>query len=413
MLFDSKIAAENAVESDDGSSLGGLAGFLSRRISAMVEFGRLTMELPSGTRLMFVGRRPGPHARIEIRKWKCIWRIIAGGAVGFGESYVAGEWSSPHINALLGFALRNSSATRHLRCLRAPRCLLKIRHALNRNTRRGSRKNIAAHYDLGNEFFAGWLDAGMNYSSALFSRPGISLEAAQSAKLDRVLDLLELSGRERVLEIGCGWGALAECIIARYGCSVTGLTLSANQLEFARQRLQAGGSESFGDLRLQDYRDVRGSFDRMVSIEMIEAVGEAYWPAYFRKVREGLRADGIALLQVITIDNDRFENYRRRPDFIQKYIFPGGMLPSKSVLKHEISAAGLDLVACEFFGSSYALTLGEWQARFQSAWPTIARLGFGERFKRIWEFYFDYCRAGFEAGALDVGLYKIVHARPA
>jgi cyclopropane-fatty-acyl-phospholipid synthase len=381
-----------------------------RRILRGLESGQLLIDLPAGGRLVIEGRHPGPQARVAIHSWKCLWRLIAGGAIGAAESYIAGDWSSPNLAALLSLALRNSAMMAPVRWLRMPRLLLKLRHSLNRNTRRGSRRNIAAHYDLGNEFYARWLDAGMNYSAALFSSPEQTLEEAQNAKLDRVLDLLEMSGEEQVLEIGCGWGGLAERIIDRHGCRLTGLTLSVRQLEYARERLRDLDLLDHGDLRLQDYRDVRGSFDRVVSIEMLEAVGAAYWSTYFERLRANLRPGGIAVLQVITINEDRFNNYRRRPDFIQKYIFPGGMLPTTEILGSEIDRAGLQLVSCELFGQSYARTLEAWQQRFHRAWPAIARLGFDDRFKRTWEYYLAYCQAGFEAGAVNVGLYKIARA---
>jgi cyclopropane-fatty-acyl-phospholipid synthase len=382
---------------------------LLHRIFSGLECGHLVIDTPAGERLVIDGNQPGPQGRLTIRSWRFLWRLVAGWDIGFAESYMAGEWSSPNLGGLLMLALRNSAFAGPLQPLRPPRLLLRLRHALNRNTRRGSRRNIAAHYDLGNEFYAHWLDAGMSYSAALFSSAGQTLEEAQNAKLDRVLDLLEMSGGEQVLEIGCGWGSLADRLIGRYGCTLTGLTISAKQLEFARRRLRDLDLLRYSDLRLQDYRDVRGPYDRIVSIEMLEAVGEAYWSIYFEKLRVNLRPGGIAVLQVITINEDRFENYRRRPDFIQKYIFPGGMLPTTTIIEREIAAAGLRLVTSEFFGESYARTLGEWQRRFQRAWPAIAALGFDDRFKRTWEYYLAYCQAGFEAGAVNVGLYKITH----
>jgi cyclopropane-fatty-acyl-phospholipid synthase len=320
---------------------------------------------------------------------------------------MAGEWSSPHVAAVLGLDLRDRAAASRTLELSGPGLPNKLRHALNRNTRRGSRRNISAHYDLGNEFFAQWLDAGMNYSSALFSSAGQTLEAAQDAKLDRIFDLLELSGGERVLEIGCGWGNLAERLIGRYRCDLTALTLSTRQLEYARSRLGDRDLLRYADLRLQDYRDVRGSYDRIVSIEMLEAVGAAYWSTYFKQLRSSLRPGGLGVLQVITIDEGRFESYCRRPDFIQKYIFPGGMLPTTRILKQEVAAAGLRLVGSEHFGASYARTLEEWQRRFQRAWPAMKELGFDDRFKRTWEYYLAYCQAGFEAGTVNVGFYKV------
>jgi cyclopropane-fatty-acyl-phospholipid synthase len=294
-----------------------------------------------------------------------------------------------------------------LKVLRAPQFWLRLRHARNRNTRRGSRRNIAAHYDLGNKFYQQWLDAGMSYSAGLFSSIDETLEQAQNVKLDRVLSLLELAGGESVLEIGCGWGALAERLVQKR-CNLTGITLSTEQLVYSQQRLSGQSLAMHCDLHLQDYRDVRGDFDRIVSIEMLEAVGEAYWPTYFEKMHDRLRPGGIAVLQVITIDETRFENYRRRPDFIQKYIFPGGMLPTPQIIEREVSKAALHLVGNEFFGNGYARTLEEWRTRFQNAWAQIEPLGFDQRFKRMWEYYLAYCQVGFETRTIDVGFYKIV-----
>jgi cyclopropane-fatty-acyl-phospholipid synthase len=387
-----------------------LANALMRRLMPSLECGRLVVDTPTGEQFVLAGARPGPHARVALHSWRTLWRVVSRGDMGFAEAYIAGECSSPALVTLLRLALRNTSVETPVRWLRMPRLVLKLRHALNRNTRGGSRRNIAAHYDLGNEFYAQWLDDGMSYSSALFSSPGQSLEDAQNAKLDRVCDLLETPEGGDVLEIGCGWGSLAERIVARDRCRLTGITLSAQQLAFAQRRLAALGLQQFGDLRLQDYRDVGGSYDRIVSIEMLEAVGAAYWPTYFERLKANLKPGGIAVIQVITIDGDRFESYRRRPDFIQKYIFPGGMLPTTNIVEREIAAAGLQLQSAEFFGDSYALTLAEWQRRFQQAWPTRRAVGFDERFKRAWEYYLAYCQAGFEAGTVNVGLYKIKRA---
>ncbi len=361
---------------------------------------------------MFDGKRPGPQARLTIHSWRCLWRLATGWGIGIAEAYRAGEWSSPNIAVVLRLACHNDAAVASLKLLRPPRIWLKLRHALNRNTQHGSRRNIAAHYDLGNVFYEKWLDAGMTYSSGLFSSEGQTLEDAQDAKHDRALDLLGLVGGETVLEIGCGWGGLAERMMNRHDCTVTGITLSAEQLAFAQRRLLDCTLAGRCDLRLQDYREVSGEFDRIVSIEMMEAVGEAYWPTYFQKLRESLRPGGVAVLQVITIDDARFENYRRRPDFIQKYIFPGGMLPTTQIIEREITSAGLQLASKEFFGDSYARTLEEWRRRFQKAWPTIEALRFDERFKRTWEYYFSYCQVGFEVGALNVGFYKITRTAP-
>ena len=381
-----------------------------RRMLRGLECGQLVVDTPGGERILFDGDRPGPKARLTVHSWRFLLRLATGWDLGFAEAYRAGEWSSPNLATLLRFACHNSAAVEQLRAPRVPRFWLKLRHALNRNTPRGSRRNIAAHYDLGNDFYGQWLDAGMTYSSGLFSSPGQTLEEAQDAKLDRVIAMLGLAGGETVLEIGCGWGGLAERLMDRCDCAVTGVTLSTEQLAFAQKRLRNRSRSGHCDLRLQDYRHVRGTFDHIVSIEMLEAVGETYWPTYFEKLRNSLRPGGSAVLQVITIDDARFESYRRRPDFIQKYIFPGGMLPTTRIIDREISKAGLQLVASEFFGDSYARTLEQWRLRFQKAWPKIEALGFDDRFKRTWEYYLAYCQVGFETEALNVGLYKVTRA---
>lgn len=385
-------------------------GRLLRLVLGRLECGELTIETPSGDRLVFGGCRPGPQGRLVIHSWRFLGRLVTGWDIGFAEAYMAGEWSSPNLAALLTLACRNNSMVEPMKALRLPRFGLRLRHALNRNTRRGSRRNIAAHYDLGNEFYERWLDAGLTYSAGMFSSANQTLEEAQEAKIDRVLTLLEPNIGDRVLEIGCGWGGLVERLLQKCECTVTGVTLSAEQLAYAKHRLQADISTARCDLRLQDYRDVHGTFDRVVSIEMLEAVGEAYWSTYFEKLRDRLRPGGIAVLQVITIDEDRFENYRRRPDFIQRYIFPGGMLPTTQIIERKAGEAGLLLVSEEFFGGGYARTLEQWRTRFQDAWPYIKALGFDERFKRMWDYYLAYCQVGFDISALDVGLYKLVRA---
>jgi cyclopropane-fatty-acyl-phospholipid synthase len=386
-----------------------IAAALLRRIVGRLERGELVIETPTRDRLVLGGRRPGPLAQVTINSWRCLWRLVSGWDIGFAEAYIAGQWSSPDLVALLKLVCSNSDLVRPPKAPRWPRLWLRLRHAMNRNTRRGSRRNIAAHYDLGNEFYRQWLDPGMTYSAGLFCRAGQTLEEAQDAKLDRVISLLNLSGGERVLEIGCGWGSFAERLLHQHDGAVTGITLSSEQLDYAQHRLGAAVQSGRCDLRLQDYRDVCGTFDRIVAIEMLEAVGEAYWSTYFEKLRDSLRLGGSAVLQVITIDESRLENYRRRPDFIQKYIFPGGMLPTKRIIEREGAQAGLQLVAHEHFGQSYARTLEHWQRRFQKSWPIIEWLGFDERFKRTWEYYLAYCQAGFEVNAISVGLYKFTH----
>ncbi|HEY5305407.1 MAG TPA: cyclopropane-fatty-acyl-phospholipid synthase family protein [Pseudolabrys sp.] len=385
-----------------------LTGFVERLLQR-IETGSLTVALPNGQRIIRRGTIPGPHARVVIRRWRAIWRLVAGGDLGLAEAYIDGDWWTPDLFAFLSFgALNEKPLQGSISGLALMRVLNRVKHWRRRNTRSGSRHNISAHYDIGNSFYTHWLDRGMSYSSALFPKPDMTLEEAQNAKLNRAVDLLDVAGGGNVLEIGCGWGALAECLVEK--CHVTGITLSNEQLDFARDRLNKKNLAARASLRLQDYRDVGGQFDRIVSIEMLEAVGEAYWPAFFETLHDRLRPGGIAVLQAITIDERRFDSYRKTPDFIQKYIFPGGMLPTIRIMESDIARAGLKLVKTEFFGDSYVRTLAEWQRRFRSAWPSIQKLGFDERFKRMWDYYLSYCQAGFATGALNVGFYKITPA---
>ncbi len=380
---------------------------LLQRVLAGIESGRLTVVVPGGRQFSRRGARPGPEATLELHRWRALRRLLGGGDIGFARAYADGDWSSPDLAALLELAAHNvPHVEKALGALLPVRLWNRLRHGVRGNSRGGSRRNIAFHYDLGNEFYRLWLDASMSYSSALYSRPDQSLEEAQQAKLDRAVALLDLKGGESVLEIGCGWGALAAAL-ARRGAEVTGLTLSREQLAWAQAMVAAEGLSGRVKLRYEDYRDVTGRFDRIVSVEMIEAVGERYWPAYFQALRDRLKAGGTAVLQVITIAEDRFEAYRRNTDFIQQYIFPGGMLPTRAILAEQARRAGLELAHSECFGESYARTLHEWRRRFLLTWPQAARLGFPEEFRRLWEYYFCYCEGGFRAGAIDVGFYTL------
>jgi cyclopropane-fatty-acyl-phospholipid synthase len=335
-----------------------------------------------------------------------------GGDMGFAEAYMDVDWSSTDLADLIELAAHNEDAIGSpTRGVFLSRLMNRLRHLSHANTRRGSRRNIAQHYDLGNDFYSRWLDPGMTYSSALFRDADMSLETAQDAKYDRVAALLDVQGGERVLEIGCGWGGMVEKLAGQLSCHVTALTLSQEQLAFTEARVRAAGLAARTDLRFEDYRDVAGTFDRIVSIEMLEAVGEAHWPTYFNVLHERLTPGGVAVLQVITISDQRYAGYRSSADFIQRYIFPGGMLPSPAIVREKIAEAGLRLTAVETFGDSYRRTLAEWRRRFEEAWPSIATLGFGVRFKRMWEYYLAYCEAGFRMGAIDVGFYRIEKPR--
>ncbi len=367
------------------------------------ERGSLTVELPSGREIHAHGRLGGPSGRLIVRDFRFVDRVLASADIGFGEGYVAGEWDTPDLAALLEVFTLNFD---HLEKLVAGNPIMSalnaFAHALNRNSKKGSRRNIHAHYDLGNDFYAGWLDPSMTYSSAMFSHPRESLERAQENKYRNLADTLEVRPGHRVLEIGCGWGGFAEYAARERGAQVTGVTISQEQHDFARRRIFEAGLADRVDIRLVDYRDIEGRFDRIASIEMFEAVGEAYWPTFFRKMSDLLEPGGRAAMQIITIRDDLFKVYRKRSDFMRKYVFPGGMLPSETRLREETTRAGLVWSQLTRFGEDYARTLAEWTTRFESSWTVGGSAGFDERFRRLWRFYLRYCEAAFQTGRTNV-----------
>ena len=377
---------------------------LLRLLSANWTYGRLTVLLPNGQTHRLEGQEAGPSAVLDIRDYRFARRVLASGDIGFAEGYMAGEWETPHLAPLLEVLAQNYDKIRRL--FDGNPVMLAVNwlaHRMNRNSRSGSKKNIHAHYDLGNDFYSRWLDPSMTYSSARFATPDMPLEAAQREKYASLARLMDLKPGHSVLEIGCGWGGFAEFAAKEVGAKVTGITISQQQYDFAKQRLFNAGLSEKADIQLVDYRDVRGQFDRVASIEMFEAVGQEYWPAYFDKIHEVLAPGGRAGLQIITIQDALFAEYNRRTDFIQKYVFPGGMLPSEDRLRPVIDRAGLAWDAIERFGVDYADTLKLWDERFQSAWPEISRMaGFDERFRRLWRFYLAYCEAGFRSRRTDV-----------
>jgi cyclopropane-fatty-acyl-phospholipid synthase len=380
------------------------------RLLPQLAAGRLRIVLPGGQTIERAGREPGPDATVILNRWRALRRLAAGGDVGFAEAWIDGDWTSPDLTAVVRLGICNSQGfDSALRGSAAMRFANRLRHRMRANSKKRSPRNIEAHYDLGNDFYRLWLDPAMLYSSALWDGMTENLEQAQRKKVERICELLRLSGGEKVLEIGSGWGSLAARLASEPQTHVTGITLSPSQLAWAGRELEARGLANKVDLRLQDYRDVEGKFDRIVSIEMFEAVGEAYWPSYFATLARSLSQNGRAVLQVITIAEDRFDAYRNEADFIQKHVFPGGFLPSKTALRESIEQAGLRLTASETFGASYARTLVEWRRHFNAHWDEIARQGFDERFRRLWEYYFCYCEAGFLEGTVDVGLYTIEH----
>ena len=363
----------------------------------------LTVALPSGHGLRIAGAGHGPEVRLEVKDFNFIRRIIASGDIGFAEGYAARDWDTPDLAALLVAFSENFDRLGGLMTGNpVVRALDHLRHLLRRNSRAGSRRNIHAHYDLGNSFYAAWLDPGMTYSSALFREAGTSLEAAQREKYAALARRIGIERGHKVLEVGCGWGGFAEFVGREIGAEVDAITISQAQFDHASARIQAAGLADRVRIKLCDYRDLDGVYDRVASIEMFEAVGEPYWPTFFNKLEAVLKPGGLAGLQIITIADDLFDGYRRRPDFIQKYIFPGGMLPSQSRLREEVASAGLVWRGLDGFGADYAQTLHQWTGRFESAWPKIQALGFDDQFRRLWRYYLGYCQAGFTTGRTDV-----------
>ena len=366
-------------------------------------YGGLVMVLPSGESIEVQGDEPGPLGRLVINDYRCMHRVLGSAGIGLAEGYMAGEWDTPDLHALLeALSLNFDKFQDGIRINPAVHLINGIRHALNRNSRAQARRNIEAHYDLGNAFYSKWLDPTLSYSSAVYEAPDLPLQAAQQSKYEALARRMELAPEHHVLEIGCGWGGFAEFAARDIGARVTGITISPAQYEFARRRMFEQGLAERADIRLIDYRDVEGSFDRIASIEMFEAVGEQYWPAYFGKIAQVLKSGGRAGLQIITIRDDLFKGYRSHVDFIQKYVFPGGMLPSEERLREEIGRAKLAWRGVTHFGADYARTLSQWAERFQRSWDEIQPLGFDERFRRLWHFYLSYCRAGFITGRTDV-----------
>ena len=376
--------------------------------------GRLELRLPDG-RVLHLGApaAEAPAASLQVHDWQVFALVLRRGDIGCAEAWFDGRWTCANLPALLRLLLANRQAIEAaLHGSFLGTVLERLRHLLlRRNTRAGSRDNIHVHYDLGNAFYRLWLDRGMTYSSALYLRPGMSLEQAQRAKLERVLDELDLQPGQSVLEIGCGWGSFAELAAGR-GLRVDGITLSDQQLAFASQRLRDAGLADHARMHLLDYRDAAviapaGGYDAVASIEMFEAVGEAYWSGYFRSVAAALRPGGRACIQTITIDDALFERYRRGTDFIQRYVFPGGMLPSPRRFVEAACCAGLQVLREHRFGADYARTLAAWRQRFLESITAVRALGFDRRFERLWEFYLAYCEAGFAEGTIDVVQYTL------
>ncbi|MEM8553478.1 MAG: cyclopropane-fatty-acyl-phospholipid synthase family protein [Pseudomonadota bacterium] len=375
-----------------------LAAYLRR-----LTVGQLDIGLPNETTLSVKGPRPGPKADMQVHRWRMLPRAVIRGDVGLGEAFMAGDWDSPDVSQLLQFFAANTLTNgEQFKARGVAGWFLAALQRVRTNSLRRAPKNIAAHYDLGNAFYGAWLDPSMTYSAGLYLDETDDLERAQYNKNNALIEALAIGPDDHVLEIGCGWGGFA-CQAAKHtGCRVTAITLSPAQRDFVEQRIKAEGLSDRVSVREMDYRSVEGQFDKIVSIEMIEAVGERFWPIYFERVAHLLRPGGLFGLQAITIRDDAFAEYRKTSDFLQTYIFPGGMLLPEAGLRTLARQAGLEPAPPMVFGDDYAKTLVAWKSRFEAAWPEIAPMGFDERFQRMWMYYFATCEAGFRSGLITV-----------
>jgi cyclopropane-fatty-acyl-phospholipid synthase len=369
--------------------------------------GAVTVILPNGRARTMGNPASGLHSVLKLNNFKVIGAAMRRGTVGFAASYINGDIEIDDLTALFRFFLKNRDMFNSANPGLFKRAAHDFAyHMSRRNTKEGSKQNISEHYDLGNDFYGEWLDPSMTYSSAVFTSGDQSLEAAQREKYHRVADMAGVKAGDRVLEIGCGWGGFAETVAKDYGAELYGITLSAEQLKYGQERLQKQGLDNLATLHFEDYRDTKGEFDHIGSIEMIEAVGEDHWPTYFQAVHDRLKPGGTAAIQAITIAEKDFDGYRNGPDFIQRYIFPGGMLLTKTAMAEQARRVGLLLENVETFRLSYAKTLKLWRERFLERWNVISPLGYDEAFRRKWVYYLSYCEAGFTEGIIDVGIYQ-------
>ncbi|MEQ1588923.1 MAG: cyclopropane-fatty-acyl-phospholipid synthase family protein [Gallionella sp.] len=377
-----------------------------------IDYGSLHLIFADGSSQRFSGSKSGVEATLHLHDMKVCEALLARGDIGFGETYINGLWTSPDIAKLIILAVENRTQLSSLMGGSVlPIAWYRLKHLLRRNTKAGSRKNILAHYDLGNEFYRRWLDPSMTYSAALFEQDDTrTLQQAQHSKYERIADNLGIQRDSHILEIGCGWGGFAETAIGKYGAKLDGVTLSPSQLSYAEARVKKMALQNRANLSLTDYRDIQGHYDFIVSIEMFEAVGEQYWTTYFATLKRLLKPMGKAMVQTITIADEQFHSYRKGTDFIQQYIFPGGMLPSVTKFTQLATQAGLRVVNAHPFGSDYAKTLQIWRAHFEDKWHEIRPLGFDERFRRLWVFYLAYCEGSFLAGSTNVYQIELAHA---
>jgi cyclopropane-fatty-acyl-phospholipid synthase len=376
---------------------------LALGFAARLRRGTLDITLPDGRTMRMGGAEPGPAAAMTVYNYGFATRLVNGGDIGIAEAYLNRDWDTPDLTQFLYlFCVNHDLIQAMLANKPLIRVVQMVRHWFNRNTKRQAKRNIYAHYDIGNAFYSAWLDPSMTYSSALFEDDTADLTSAQKNKYRRLAEAIDLRPGQKLLEIGCGWGGFAEYVAKTFGAKVVGLTISKEQRDFAQRRIHEAGLADKVEIKLQDYRDERDQYDRIASIEMIEAVGEQFWPKYFSQVSDRLKPSGLAGIQAITIQDSMFQSYRREVDFIQRYVFPGGMLPSPQVLKMLGERFGIPVIRERIFGQDYAKTLATWRNNFRAAWPNLKPLGFDDRFRRLWEYYLAYCEAGFLSGNIDV-----------
>lgn len=392
--------------------LSGIAAWLGKRLIGRPKHGAVTITFPNGKTRTFGDPSTGEHAHLVLRNFKVLQKTLQRGTVGFAQAYIDGDVEIEDLTGLFRYFLQNRDVLDSGENSWYGRAAQDITYHLSRaNSKEGSKRNISEHYDLGNDFYAEWLDPSMTYSSAYYTSDDQTLTEAQHAKYRKVAEMAGVTAGSRVLEIGCGWGGFAETAAKDFGAHVHGITLSAEQLKFANERMRRQGLDGLAKMHFEDYRDTQGTFDHVASIEMIEAVGEEHWPSYFKTVHDRLRPGGTAAIQAITIGEQDFQDYRARPDFIQRFIFPGGMLLTKSAMQEQGDKVGLILENVETFRLSYAKTLRLWRERFLERWNEIKKLGYTEEFRRKWVYYLCYCEAGFAEGSIDVGIYQ--YRRPA
>ncbi len=373
-----------------------------------IEKGSVTILTPEGAKCFFEGEMHGPNAVVSIQDWVFCEELFLKGDIGLGESYIREAWSSPDVSNVIRFGIENRDAlTKIIKGSIHKIILYRIKHLFNKNTKAGSKRNIQAHYDLGNDFYKLWLDDSMTYSSALYrEEKGLSLIHAQERKYQNILDELSAKPGDHILEVGCGWGGFME-YAAQRNIKVTGVTISKEQYNFTQNRLKK--NSDLASVELKDYRDVEGKYDHIVSIEMFEALGEAYWKKYFKSLKKLLKASGRIVVQSITINHKDFLSYRKGTDFIQQYIFPGGILPSVEVFRKIAGKCGLTCIEELEFGKDYGKTLHEWDKKFNANLASVREQGFDEDFIRMWNFYLNYCRGGFEAKQISVSQFTLKH----